>query len=73
MLRGLNIGDHFGKIAQLQKNPNNMKRGEERRISKVWKKKPLYPNGRNNGLQAYKIVKKPQRKQMGSREPQRMK
>ena len=43
MLRELNIGDHFGKIAQLQKNPNNMKRGEERRlskirISKVWKK-----------------------------------
>ena len=47
-----------------------MKKGEERRIGKVRKKKkkkPLSPSGKNNGPQAYKIVKGPQRKQMGPR------
>ena len=35
-----------------------------RRISKV-RRKPLNPNGRNNGPWACKIVKRPQRKQVG--------
>ena len=48
-----------------------MKMGKERIISKVReKKKPLNSNDRNNGPQAYKIMKGPQRKQMGSKEPQ---
>ena len=33
------------------------------------RRKPLNPNGRNNGPWAYKIVKRPQRKQAGPREP----
>ena len=33
------------------------------------RKKPLNPSGRNNGPQAYKIIKMPQRKQTGPREP----
>ena len=38
-----------------------------RRISKV-RRKPLNPNDRNNGPWACKIVKRPQRKQVGPRE-----
>ena len=57
-----------------KKKPNNITKSKERRISKIGKKKPLSPNGRNNGPQAYKIVKKypkkqKNKKQTGPREP----
>ena len=47
---------HFGKKKKPndKKKPNNMKRGKERRISKVRiskiREETLNPNGKNNGL-----------------------
>ena len=54
----------------LARRPNNKKKPNniEGNISKS-EKKPLNPNGRNDGSRAYKIVKMPQGKQTGPREP----
>ena len=52
----------FGKRAQWQKKPNNMKKGWRKKIAKY---KPLSLNVRNNGPQAHKITKWLQRKQTG--------
>ena len=51
-----------------KKKPNNIERNKEEELAKV-RKKPLNPNGRNDGSRAYKIVKMPQGKQTGPREP----
>ena len=53
-----------------KKRPNNMKRAREEELARQ-EKKLLSPNGRNNSPQAYKIVKRPQRKQTGPKEAQR--
>ena len=45
-----------------KKKSNNIKKGKGR------KEKPLNLNDRNNGSQAYKIVKRPQIKQIGPKE-----
>ena len=50
-----------------KKKPNNITKSKERRISKIGKKKPLSPNARNNGPQAYKIVKKYPKKKKNKR------
>ena len=51
-----------------KKNPNNIKKGKGRRVSKERKEKPLNLNDRNNGSKDYKIVKMPQIKQTGPKE-----
>ena len=51
-----------------KKKSNNIKKGKGRRVSKETKEKPLNLNNRNNGSQAYKMVKRPQIKQIGPKE-----
>ena len=54
-----------------KKKPNNIKGVKKEELAK--EEKPLGLNGRNSGTQAYKIVKGPQKKQMGPTKLQRRK